>query len=591
MPNRQLPQAENLHFMKNGQPSAYLSFTLHAHLPYVIHHGTWPHGLEWLHEAAAETYLPLLGVLRRLERDGVPLKANLSLSPILMEQLRHPVFREEFPKYLERKILYAREDENYFRQNGEERFAETAKFWQGFFDRGLRDFYELDRDIVGGFRHFEQTGAIEILSCAATHGYLPLLGTDESITAQIRTGVRAHERHLGHKPRGMWVPECGYRPWGIWRAPVAARGDEDAWPAFRRAGIEEALAEAGIEYFFVDTHLVEESIQFTPYEMKSGELGLRLHNLPAHELRRKADLRSIYRPYLVEGPLAHAHPVAAFPRDPRSGLQVWSGASGYPADGNYLDFHKKRWPGGHRYWQVTVAQSEMALKTPYYPEEATARTLIHAEHFVALIQDSLQAAFDCEQPPVLASLFDAELFGHWWFEGPLWLEQVARILARDEVPIAMTTGGEYLTKHPAAELLTLGEGSWGKNGTNEVWLNDETSWTWSDIYRAERVMREVASDPRWRDGGCGERLVKQMGRELLLLESSDWQFLITTAAARDYAEKRFSGHLEQFAELERLWAEFVSNRGLSQASCERLAEVEERDRIFEDLDPGLWAER
>ncbi len=577
--------------MNNGQPSAYLSFTLHAHLPYVIHHGTWPHGLEWLHEAAAETYLPLLGVMRRLERDGLALKANLSLSPVLLEQLTHRTFKEEFPRYVERKINSAREDENYFRQNGEHRFAETAVFWLQFFERTLADFYELDRDIVKGFRHFNDTGAIEILSCAATHGYLPLLGTDESVAAQIRTAVAVHERHLGRKPRGMWVPECGYRPAGTWQAPVTASGEPGPWEPFSRIGVEEALADAGIEYFFIDTHLVEESILFTPYQMMSGNLGLLLHNLPAHELKRRGDLDAIYRPYVVDGPHSAEHPVTVFPRDPQTGLQVWSGDTGYPADGNYLDFHKKRWPGGHQYWQVTVAQSDMALKQPYYPEEALARTLVHAEHFVALVSASLKAAFDRQQPPVLASLFDAELFGHWWFEGPVWLEHVARIFPRQDLPIALATGSEYLSKYPASVTVKLGEGSWGKNGNNEVWLNDQTSWTWEHIYRAERVMRDVARDCRWRDGGWGERIAKQMSRELLLLESSDWQFLITTAAARDYAEKRFSGHLNQFIELEMLWAEFVANSALSQSAQELLTEMEERDCLFAEIDPGLWATR
>jgi len=577
--------------MRHGRPSAYLSITLHAHLPYVLHHGTWPHGLEWLHEAAAETYLPLLGVLRRLERDGLGLKANLSLSPVLLEQLRHPTFQEEFPKYLERKVNSAQEDENYFRQGGEHRFAETAAFWLRFFEQTLRDFYACGRDIVGAFRHFNDTGAIEILACTATHGYLPLLGMDESVSAQIQTGVAAYERHLGKKPRAIWAPECGYRPAGSWQAPVAAGVEEAPWPPFQRVGVEEALAEAGLDYFFVDTHLVEESILFTPYEMKSGELGLRLHNLPAHELKRRSDLEAVYRPYVVDGPLAHANPVTVFPRDPKTGLQVWSGDTGYPADGNYLDFHKKRWPGGHRYWQVTQAQSEMELKAPYFPEEARERTKVHAEHFVALVSGSLKNGFNQDQPPIISSLFDAELFGHWWFEGPMWLEEVARIFAREDIPIALTTGGEYLGKHPARISVKLAEGSWGKNGNNEVWLNDETSWTWSHIYRAERVFREIAGDDRWRDNGWGQRIAKQMARELLLLESSDWQFLITTAAARDYAEKRFSGHLDQFVELEMLWAEFVANGGLSSSAMTYLADLEERDCIFADVDPGLWAKR
>ncbi len=577
--------------MKNGQPSAYLSITLHAHLPYVIHHGTWPHGLEWLHEAAAETYLPLLAVLRRLEADGLALKANVSLSPVLLEQLSHPTFKQEFPKYIERKINSAREDENYFRQNGEHRYAETAVFWLEFFKRTLVDFYELDCDIVKGFRHFNDTGAIEILSCAATHGYLPLLGTDESVVAQIRTAVAVHERHLGRKPRGMWVPECGYRPSGLWQAPVVADGDAEPSAPFARIGVEQALAEAGIEYFFVDTHLIEESILFTPYQMMSGNLGLLLHNLPAHGLRRKRDLEAIYHPYIVDGPRAETHPVTVFPRDPQTGLQVWSGDTGYPADGNYLDFHKKRWPGGHRYWQVTLAQSEMDLKQPYYPEEAQARTVVHAEHFADLVATSLQGVADEHQPPILASLFDAELFGHWWFEGPLWLEQVARLFGREELPVALVTASEYLARTPAAMKSQLGEGSWGKNGNNEVWLNDQTAWTWSHLYRIERVMRDVAGDDRWRDSGWGERIAKQMARELLLLESSDWQFLITTAAARDYAEKRFNGHRHEFAELEMLWVEFVANSALSPDGQKTLTELEERDSLFAEIDPGLWAKR
>src|SRR5450432_2292214 len=127
--------------------AGYLTFTLHAHLPYVVNHGTWPHGLEWLHEAAAETYLPLLGVLRRLEHDGIALHANISLSPVLLEQLAHPMFRQEFPKYLERKIQSALEDENYFHQCGEEHFATTARYWVRFFEQALTDFRELDGDI------------------------------------------------------------------------------------------------------------------------------------------------------------------------------------------------------------------------------------------------------------------------------------------------------------------------------------------------------------------------------------------------------------------------------------------------------------
>ena len=218
--------------MKNGRPQGYLTFTLHAHLPYVVHHGTWPHGLEWLLEAAAETYLPLLRVLGNLERDGIALNANINLSPVLLEQLAHPTFKAEFPAYVKRKILAALEDENYFRMGGEQHFAETAVYWRDFFLQALQDFEALEGDIIAGFRHFNDAGLIEIITCGATHGYMPLLGTDESIVAQVKTGVAAHQRHLGRQPRGIWAPECGYRPAGPWQTPVTPEGSAAPWPTF-----------------------------------------------------------------------------------------------------------------------------------------------------------------------------------------------------------------------------------------------------------------------------------------------------------------------------------------------------------------------
>ncbi|HKR96881.1 MAG TPA: DUF1957 domain-containing protein, partial [Candidatus Angelobacter sp.] len=199
----------------------YLTFTLHSHLPYVVNHGTWPHGMEWLHEAAAETYLPLLRVFGELEQQGLALKANVNLSPILLEQLAHPVFKDEFPKYLLRKIQAAHKDAEDFGLQGEQHMVQVARFWQHFYEQALRQFDDLSSDIIRGFRHFYESGAIEIITCGATHGYFPLLGTDASIRAQVKTGVETHQKYFGKKPRGIWLPECGYRPAGPWEFPVS----------------------------------------------------------------------------------------------------------------------------------------------------------------------------------------------------------------------------------------------------------------------------------------------------------------------------------------------------------------------------------
>lgn len=571
--------------MKASRPLGYLTLTLHAHLPYVVHHGTWPHGMEWLLEAAAESYLPLLRVLSSLRKDGLALRANVNLSPVLLEQLDHPAFQQEFPRYLGRKMQAAREDEAYFQQASELHFAETARFWQRFYAQALAQFQELGGNLVPAFRAFDDTGEIEVISCAATHGYLPLLGTDESAIAQIKTGVALHRRHMGKHPRGLWIPECGYRPASLWKAPVSPADGASSPEPLDRIGIEEVLALGGIQYTFVDSHLVTGADRFTPYEMAGRQA------VEVFEAAPEASRSSLYHPYYIDGPLAHRYPVAAFPRDPRTGLQVWSGEHGYPGDPIYLDFHKKRWPGGLRYWQVTDARADLQYKTPYYPEEAARRTREHAQHFVHLVKTALAPEFNAERPPVLSALFDAELFGHWWFEGPLWLEHVARLLEEHETQVSLTTAGDYLQKYPPEGYLALPEGSWGKNGTHEVWLNDQTSWTWQEIYAAEERVRAIVSADTWRDGGVGERIVKQLCRELLLLESSDWQFLITTAAARDYAQDRLSLHVCYVKEIESVWRAFEPNRSLTPEWERRLREVEDRDNIFPEIDPGLWARR
>lgn len=547
--------------------------------------------MEWLHEAAAETYLPLLRVFARLERDGLSLCCNLNLSPVLLEQLAHPVFKAEFPNYLERKILAAREDEAFFTSIGDAQFAATARFWQQFFHEALRDFEALGREITAGFRGFQDRGRISIITCAASHGYLPLLGTDESLRAQVRTAVATHERHLGRAPRGIWIPECGYRPTGEWAFPVEplGAGENTATPAAEpqtgtldRIGVEQALAESGIEFFFVDTHLVEEGhLAASPYSSGQARYSPSSGKAtgPSH----------IYHPFYVAGAGGRSSGVTAFSRDPQTGLQVWSADFGFPGDERYLDFHKKRWPGGHRYWRVTGANVDLGHKDRYDPGIAAARVRDHASHFVALVRQTLEAHLDDDVPPILCSPFDAELFGHWWFEGPLWLEAVVRELDAGDTGIALTTCVDYLERYPGRGTLAIGEGSWGAEGNNQVWLNNETAWTYARLYGAELDCRRICSSGAWRGSGLGERLVGQLCRELLLLESSDWQFLITTGAARDYAEQRFNTHYDQFVTVRELWEEFRKQGTLPAGGEERLAHIEERDNIFPDIDPAFWS--
>ncbi len=570
--------------MKSSRtPDGYVSFALHSHLPYVVHHGTWPHGLDWLHEAAAETYLPLLRVFRDLERRGTALHANVNLSPVLLEQLSHPTFKEEFVTYVQQKIDAAEQDEREFRQQGESHFAGVARFWNDFFRAALEDFEALGRDIVGGFKRYYDSGAIEIITCGATHGYFPLLGTDASIRAQVRLGVETHKRFFGRAPRGIWLPECGYRPSGQWCYPVSLNGASR--PCFPREGVEKILSDNGIQYFFVDTHLVEGNVKFSPYEMIAGNVPIAL------ESEDGEPHPSLYHPYFAGVPRRGKGRAAAFfTRDPRTGIQVWSGEHGYPGDGVYLDFHKKHWPGGHRYWQVTSPRVDLGQKTAYFPEHALAKTRDHAAHFRWISEQVIaQNAPHNGSTPILTAPFDAELFGHWWFEGTEWLKNVALEYAQPSSKIELISCAEYLDRFPPSAYLALPEGSWGKNGTNEVWLNPNTAWTWKHIYPAEFAVEQMAIGGKWRGNAMATRLASQLCRELLLLESSDWQFLITTEHARDYAEKRFHTHLDQFRTLLGAWRRFESTGEISAEAQQKLGEIERRDSIFPTVGPELYA--
>jgi 1,4-alpha-glucan branching enzyme len=568
-----------------NKPLGYVTFALHSHLPYVVNHGTWPHGMEWLHEAAAETYLPLLRIFGELEQQGLALKANVNLSPILLEQLSHPVFKDEFPKYLLRKIQAAHKDAEEFTLQDDQHMVGVSRFWLHFYEQALRQFDELGSNIVRGFQHFYDSGAIEIITCGATHGYFPLLGTDASIRAQVKTGVETHERFFGRKPRGIWLPECGYRPAGSWQFPVSLNGfgSPQLRQPFYREGVEQILAEHGIEFFYVDTHLVDSSTRFTPYQLLAGGVPV------AMEIASERPQKNFYRPYYAEGPDRDAQ-VAFFTRDPRTSVQVWSGDHGYPGDANYLEFHKKRWPGGNRYWRITGPKIDLGLKQPYDPRIALERTREHAKHFVRITTETLER-YGNHNPgtPVLTAPFDAELFGHWWFEGPEWLKQVALEFAKPESQVKLISCPDYLEQFPPAGYVALPEGSWGAESNNSVWLNEDTAWTWKHIYPAELAVQQMANSGLWRDHAIATRLVKQICRELLLLESSDWQFLITTKAARDYAEKRFNTHLEQFRKLLDTWRRFESTHQIPLDRVQELETIEVQDSVFADIDPDLWA--
>ncbi|MCH7922887.1 MAG: DUF1957 domain-containing protein [Nitrospinae bacterium] len=570
------------------EPMGYFTFVLHAHLPYVVGHGRWPHGMDWLNEAAAETYIPLLNVLYALVDEGISPGVTMGLTPVLCEQLRDGTFITEFQEYLAMKMEAAVSDERHFAKIGDAPMLRQASIWRDTYQGLLRDFTErYGLDIVGAFSALQEAGHIEIITSGATHGYLPLLSQDCSIQAQVRQGIRSHERHFGRPPRGMWLPECAYRPGYPWKPPIAGFSDEP----YPRKGVEEFLSENEIDYFIIDSHMLKGGraigvyiSRFEALKQLWGQYEKSYQPLPEDVTKTP------YEPFLVSSSLKSQRPVAVFTRDPETSIQVWSGDAGYPGDGSYLDFHKKRFPGGLRYWKVTSPKTDMADKEVYDYGAVEARLKENAFHFVGLVKGILSKhRSETGSPGILTAPFDAELLGHWWFEGPRWLYYVLKWLAADP-ELELTTCGKYLERRPTETVISIPEGSWGEGGFHWIWLNERTEWSWRHIYAAEERMMKLAGDYADRtEDSYLQRVLKQAARELLLLQSSDWQFLISTWSAKDYAELRLALHAGDFNRLAAMAESFGRGKGLSEGDEAFLEACEARDKLFPDIDPQWWA--
>jgi len=563
------------------KPTIQFALVLHAHLPYVLAHGSWPHGSDMLFECAAESYVPLLRVLERLVEEGHSPRLTIGLTPVLTEQLAHPDFKAGFVTYLDSRIDIARENRAEFRRLGQTHLAELAEFWgQHFHDVRSAFTDRYGSDIVGAFRRLQDEGHIEVMTSAATHGYMPLLSQDTSLQAQVQQGVAAYRRHFGRDPRGFWLPECAYRPRYSWKSPLADAGPQEP---YLRKGVEEFLSEAGLRYFIVDTATLMGGQATGVYLERFEALQSLWEQFSRYYQPGPEDAeRSAYRPYLVSAGEG-TRPVAVLARDQKTGIQVWSGEHGYPGDGWYLDFHKKHFPGGHRYWRVTSPQLGMGDKAEYEPARAAERVPENAGHFKQLVKDILAAHNQATgEVGLLCAPFDAELFGHWWFEGPEWIYRVLKLMSEDP-EMSPVTCAEYLEAHPPHTMVTLPEGSWGQGGFHWIWLNDWTMWIWRHVYRAEAEMQQLVREFA---AGADDKLMtilRQAARELLLLEASDWQFLISTWSARDYAENRAAVHFANFQRLREMASRYGRGETVPEGDWTFLGECEQQDAVFPDV--------
>ncbi|MEB3204376.1 MAG: 1,4-alpha-glucan branching protein domain-containing protein [Candidatus Sericytochromatia bacterium] len=522
-------------------PKGYLALVLHAHLPFV-RHPEHSHFLEedWLYEAITETYVPLISIYDELVREGIDFRITMSMTPPLVAMLTDPLLQRRYVRHIDELIELAEKEK--VRTRGDEAFQRLADFYLDRFRRIRHVFVDQYKgNLITAFRKFQDLGVLEIVTCCATHGFLPLMQVNpEAVRAQILVAANHYRHHFGRGPRGIWLAECGYFP-----------------------GVDAYLAEAGIKYFFTDTHGITHA---TPR--------------PRH---------GAHAPIYCAGT-----GVAAFARDAESSRQVWSKDEGYPGDYNYREFYRDvgydlpleyiapyiqptgdRKNTGIKYYRVTGKTDQ---KLPYDPHVADERAKEHAGHFMwCREQQAAHLAGSMGRPPIVVSPYDAELYGHWWYEGPNFLNYLLRKTATESSVLKLTTPAEYLEQHPVQQVATPPLSSWGAEGYASFWLNDTNAWIYPHLHEAAERMIEVAAYPDDRLSPLEERALNQMARELLLAQSSDWAFIMKTGTMVDYANKRTRTHLLRF---QRLYEQVRAGR----VDEPWLAKVEYLDNIFPEID-------
>ena len=488
-----------------GGERGYLLVVLNAHLPFV-RHPELEHSYEenWLFENVIESYIPLVRMISRLEDDGVSSGLTLSLSPTLLEMLMDPLLQARGLRYAEDHTRLADLEVQRYRDAATSRLA---RMHRDRFEESARLLGETWSDgLVPRFRELAESGSLEIIASCASHAYLPLWATHpEVVDLQVRIGVAHYRQTFGRSPLGFWLPECGFCP-----------------------GVDEVLAGVGIRYFFLDAHGI-------------------LNGRPRPKLG-------------IDAPVHCSSGVAAFGRDWNSHDLVWRKEIGYPGDPAYLERSRDRGfelppeelkefahsdvpvPTGLRYWRQGRSDEL------YDPDLAKQRIEAHAAHFVAACRqrvEELHASTGAR--PVVVALFDAEHFGHWWYEGPQWLELVIRKLGNEQKTVRLIGAADYLAMHPTHQVVTPAMSSWGYQGYSETWLMGRNHWIYPLLFEAVDTLRRLSFDDPATE--MSETLLDQYIRELLLAQSSDWSFILHQQTAEGYAADRVIGHVKNMRRL------------------------------------------
>jgi len=532
-------------FGSKKEKEGLLALVLHAHLPFVRHpeHEKF---LEesWFFEALSETYLPLLRVFRSLEQDGIGLRLTISLSPTLTSMLKDELLCERYVRHLDK--LLSLSDRELLRVSEDEATLKVVEMYRELCLKNQEDFVDyFDRDILRGFSHFEKSGNLELITTTATHSFLPMYRERPlMIRYQILVALENHESLFGQMPTGLWLPECGFYP-----------------------GLEELLEPYNIKYFFSATHGV-------------------IH----------ADEKPFYGVY---APLETPNGISVFARDRAASDAIWSDQKGFPCHPDYREFYRDvgfdlpedyiaaftidkgiRVNTGFKYHAIT---GNTDRKKIYDPRKGSKRARIDALSFLRnrIIQCETISKY-MDRPPLVVAAFNAELFGHWWFEGPQFLDELFRAFDSTDQRIEPVTPTDYLKELPHAQIGKPAFSSWGDRGYGQVWLNSSNDWIYRHIHKTiDRMSELVERFPN--ESGLRRRTLNQAARELLLSQASDWPSIIKSGTVVPYAESRVRSHINNF---NRIYEDLHKNT----LSAEWLTKIEKQNNLFRDIDYRAFAE-
>lgn len=517
-----------------------LFLLLHAHLPFV-RNPDYDHYLEenWFFEALSETYLPIITLLSRLAEKGFPGALNLSVSAPLLAMMQDELLLKRYSRHLDEQLHLS--EKELARFAGDPAHYEIARFYHDRQMELIRVWNDVCvHDVLSQFRSLEKRGKLNILTCVGTHPFLPAYqGAPDVIRFQLALTVRAFEDAFHKRPEGLWLPECGYFE-----------------------GLDKLLAEFGFKYFFLETHGV---------------------------LLAKPTPR-----YGVFSPIRTPAGLYCMGREQTSSVEVWSRTHGYPGHPEYREFFrdigKERDRGylgeyffagdnpvdtGFKYYRITGGED----KALYRPWQALQLAREHARLFIsnreatiASLTDGMENGF-----PSILCPYDAELFGHWWFEGPQFIESlferaaISHVLEMDSLADIAKACADDEPHIPAFS-------SWGEGGFGSVWINGEVEWMYPMFYKMRATFHALPAP----GSEIQNRLLAQMAREMALFQASDWAFMIHNHSAADFAKAQLGEHYNNFVKLASGYAQ------PDDATVQFLNKTEAKDNPFPWMDSSVY---